>query len=515
MNARSFSLAGLLIVWSVVSFADDKPKAVEKSKATVKAFETPKAVEKPKATVKAVEAPKAVEVPKAALVPAAKPVKGAATVSFLKDVAPVLVQNCIACHNPRKAESKYVMTTFAQLAKGGAKGQGITLEPGDADASYFVELIRPDGEPRMPYKQDPLAHQKVGLIEKWVKEGAKYDGVDPKEDWTFVLRKTAVVSVPESYPVAVPITALAFSPNNAEVASSGYHEINRWKVAEGTIDGRLRPLAERIYEIAYSPDGKWLATASGDPGQFGSAKLWKAEADGKATFVRDLVETTDCVFAATFSPDSKTVATAGADRAIRLHEVETGKLLATIEDHADWIFDIAFSPDGKRLASASRDKTAKLFDVVKKESLITFPGHAETVYCVAFSKDGKTVISGGADNQLRFWNPDEDGKQVRTLGGFGGPVFKLIVHPDGKRIIAAGQDKTVRIWVDNSQKHTLNGHNDWIYALALSPDGKTIASGAWDGEVRLWNVEDGKAVRTIVAAPGLKSSGTAAKVSAK
>ena len=63
-------------------------------------------------------------------------------VSFLKDVAPILVQNCIACHNPKKSESKYTMTTFAQLAKGGQQGEGITLEPGDPDASFLVELIR-------------------------------------------------------------------------------------------------------------------------------------------------------------------------------------------------------------------------------------------------------------------------------------------------------------------------------------------------------------------------------------
>ena len=102
----------------------------------------------------------------------------------MKDVAPLLVQNCIACHNPKKSESKYVMTTFAQLAKGGQQGEGITLEPGDPDASLLVELIRPDGEPRMPYKQDPLPADKIALIERWVKEGAKYDGASPDEDWT-------------------------------------------------------------------------------------------------------------------------------------------------------------------------------------------------------------------------------------------------------------------------------------------------------------------------------------------
>ena len=69
--------------------------------------------------------------------PAASKRAGAKPVSFMQDVAPILVQNCIACHNPKKSESKYVMTTFAQLAKGGQQGEGITLEPGDPDASYL------------------------------------------------------------------------------------------------------------------------------------------------------------------------------------------------------------------------------------------------------------------------------------------------------------------------------------------------------------------------------------------
>src|SRR4051794_23145 len=86
----------------------------------------------------------------------AKPAAPAAPLSFLKDIAPILVQNCVACHNPKKSESKYVITTFAQLAKGGQQGEGVTLEAGDPDASMLVELIRPDGEPRMPYKLDPL-----------------------------------------------------------------------------------------------------------------------------------------------------------------------------------------------------------------------------------------------------------------------------------------------------------------------------------------------------------------------
>jgi tricorn protease-like protein len=432
-------------------------------------------------------------------------------VSFIRDVAPILVENCIACHNPRKSESKYVMTTFAQLAKGGQKGEGTTLEPGKPDESGLVELIGPDGQPRMPYKQDPLPKEKIALVERWVKEGAKYDGNSPGEDWTILMRKTQHVAIPAAYPVTVPITALEFSRDGLAIAASGYHEITFWKTADGALDRRMTGLAERVYDVAYSPDGKWLATASGDPGVYGVAKLWLAEPGGGGKPVRDLAETQDVVFAVAFSPDSKRIATAGADRTIRVLEVETGKLLAQIEDHADWIFGIAFSPDGKRLASASRDKTSKVFDLEKKESLVTFPAHAQPVYTVSFAPDGKSIATGGEDNRIRLWNPDNEGKPIREIGSFGGTVFKLRYSPDGKNLLACSADKSVHVFdAKGSSVRKLQGHNDWIYALAISRDGKTVASGSWDGEVKLWNLADGKLLRTIIAAPGYKSAGVQA-----
>jgi hypothetical protein len=429
--------------------------------------------------------------------------------SFIRDVAPILVENCIACHNPRKSESKYVMTTFAQLAKGGQQGEGFTIEPGKPDESNLVELIRPGGEPRMPYKQEPLPAEKIATIERWIEQGALYDGGSQTEDWTVVLRKTQPVTIPASYPVTVPITALEFSPDATAIGASGYHEITFWKVKDGSPDRRLGGLAERIYDIAYSADGKWLATASGDPGVYGVTRLWLAEPAGGGKPVRDLVETQDVVFAVAFSPDSKRVATAGADRAIRVFEVETGKLLVQIEDHADWIFAIAFSADGKRLASASRDKTCKLFDLDRKESLITFPGHAQPVCAVAFAPDGKAVASGGEDNRIRFWNPENEGRQTRDIGSIGGTVFKLRFTPDGQTLAACSADKSVHLFkATGSPVRRLQGHQDWIYSLAITRDGKTLASGSWDGEVRLWNLSDGKLLRGFFAAPGYKPAVT-------
>ncbi len=427
--------------------------------------------------------------------------------SFIRDVAPILVENCIACHNPRKSESKYVMTTFTQLAKGGQQGEGITLEPGKPDESNLVELIRPAGKPRMPYKLDPLPPEKIATIERWVSEGAKYDGASPGEDWTVVLRKSQQVTIPAAYPATVPITALEFSPDGTKIAASGYHEITFWKTADGALESRLAGLAERVYDIAYSPDGKWMATASGDPGVYGIAKLWRNEPGGCKP-VRDLAETQDVVFSVAFSPDNKKIATAGADRTIRIFEVETGKLLSQIEDHADWIFGVAWSPDGKRLASASRDKTAKVFDVVKKESLVTFPGHQQPVYTVSFTTDGKGIATGGEDNRIRVWSPDNDGKPIRDMGGFGGTVFKVRYASDGKSLVACSGDKTIIAFsATGSQVRKLQGHNDWVYSLAISRDGKTIASGSWDGEVKLWNFADGKLIRSFIAAPGYKPPG--------
>ncbi|WP_165245105.1 c-type cytochrome domain-containing protein [Paludisphaera soli] len=435
--------------------------------------------------------------------PAEKPV------SFMADVAPILVRNCIACHNPKKPESKYVMTSFAKLAKGGKVGEDITLEPGKPDESYLVELIRHDGDPRMPYKQDPLPAAEVALIEKWVSEGGKYDGESPDEDWTFLLRRTRKVEVPEAYPVAVPITAVAVTPDGSKVEASGYHEVTAWNVADGALAGRLRGLPERTYDVAFSKDGKWMATAGGDPGLYGLAKLYALEPGAEPKFVRDMAEAQDAVFAVAFSPDGAKVAAAGADRVLRVYDTAKGDLLLQIEDHADWILDVAFSPDGKLLATASRDKSSKVFDVEKKESLVTFPGHAQPVYSVLFAPDGKAVVSAGGDNQVRIWTIDGEAKEARKIGGFGGAVFAIALSPDGQALAGAGADKMVRLFnfADGKALRTIEGHKDWVYSVAFSPDGKLVASGSWDGEVRLSNFEDAKPLQSFLAAPGYKPPG--------
>ena len=425
-------------------------------------------------------------------------------ISFLKDVAPVLVRNCVGCHNAKKAESKYDLTTFKKLASGGQQGEGVTLEPGKSGESRLIELIRHDAQPRMPYKQDPLPQGAVAIIESWVEQGAIYDGPDPSEDWVALLHRKRPVVVPESYKVTVPVNVLALSPDGKAVAASGFHEVSVWKLADGTLTHRIRGLAERVNAISYSPDGKWLATADGDPGRSGSVKIWAADRDGNASTARELLASPDAVLAVAFSPDGQHLAAAGSDRAVRVWEVKSLKLLATIEDHADWIHDLAFSSDGLRIATASRDRTSKVFRWQTRQTLVTFSGHAETVNTVAFHPDGKLVATGGADGQVRVWNPDDDAKQVASFGGSGGPVLRVRYAPDGRRLYAASADKAIRVIEKEGTTATLQGHSDWVYALTLSTDGRTLVSGSWDGEIRLWNAPSGTPRRSIIAAPGLK-----------
>ena len=156
-----------------------------------------------------------------------------------------------------------------------------------------------------------------------------------------------------------------------------------------------------------------------------------------------------------------------------------------------------------------------MFDLEKKESLVTFPGHAQPVYTVSFTPDGKGVATGGEDNRIRIWNPDNDGKSIREVGGFGGTGLQVAIH--ARRQKSPWRSPATK-WSTCSTpraraRRKLQGHNDWVYALAITPDSKTVASGSWDGEVRLWNLADGKLLKSIIAASGYKPGGpqTAAK----
>jgi len=447
--------------------------------------------------------------------------------SFINDVAPLLKENCFACHDSKKRKGKLDMTTYESLRKGGDKDDPIT--PGKPEESLMYQFVSSTGSSRMPPKDsgDGLPKEKIAVIGQWIKEGAKLDaGLDPKGDLLRELRiRWQPPTPPARYQYPVTITALTFTPDNKKIIVGGFHELTIWDFTQSQVklEKRIYTRAERAYAMVFLSDGM-LAVAGGRPGQEGDVRVYNLNAgnakiengvamvDGvhdAAVMLKELTEVDDSVLCLAVSADGKKLAAGACDRLVRVWDLSPGyvnaKLEQTIENHADWVFSVAFAPDGKHLLTASRDKTAKVWDLATKESVMTFPEHQNTVYGVAVKSDGKLGYSVGEDNQLRTWNAQGDGKQVRVSGGHTKPVFKVARHPTQPLLVTCSADQTVRIWnLDSGAAvRTLSGHTDWVYTIALSPDGNLIASGSWNGEVKVWKVADGALVKAFNASPGL------------
>lgn len=431
----------------------------------------------------------------------------AAPVSFSKDVAPILLKNCLACHGQNDAKGGFQLTNYTTLMKPGDSGSA-SITAGKPDASEVLRLISAsDKEERMPKDGDPLPPEKIALVKKWIEEGAKFDGPDPNATLASIVPKEARPTAPQAYPRTIPLTSLAFRPDGQELAVGGYYEITIWNPATGALVRRIGNVDQRTFALAYNNEGTLLAAASGTPGISGEVALFDPN---QGTVVKVLANMPDVAMDVQFNPAGNKLAACSADRSIRIFDVASGAQEKIIEDHADWVMAIAWSPDGTKLASASRDKTAKVFDAVKGESLATFPGHQEAVYGVSFSADGTQILTGGGNKVVHVWKP-EDGNKIADIGGFGGEVFKVLVRKD--MVFTCSADKTARQHktADRGQVRVFSGHTDWIYSLAYNEATQRIATGSFDGEVRVWNLADGAQVAAFKAAPGLVPPATAAK----
>ncbi|MCO6459488.1 MAG: hypothetical protein J5I93_29600 [Pirellulaceae bacterium] len=418
--------------------------------------------------------------------------------SFRRDVAPLLLDNCLACHGPKKAEGGWRVDSFERLMQAGAS-EAPGFVAGDVDSSEaFRRMISDDEAERMPLDGDPLPAEQLALIRRWIESGAKYDAEDPKSPLATIVPPPTHPAAPESYAHPLPITALAFSPDGQTLVAGGYHELTVWNAADGQLARRIGNVGQRTYVLAFSPDGSQIVAGGGSPGRLGETRIYDA-ATGE--LLKVLGTTGDVVLDVAWDPAGKRLATAAADGVIRVYEMPAGEEKLTLTSHSDWVTAVAWSDDGTRLASASRDKTAKVFDVEKGELLVTYSGHAQPVRGVAFHPEGKEVYSSGADNKLHRWQI-ADGKKTADVG-FGGEVFKLV--RGGDFLLASSADKTVRQFDAKShqQVRSYSGHTDWALSVAWHAGSQRLASGGFNGEVRIWNVQDGSQVVGFTAAPGL------------
>lgn len=421
-----------------------------------------------------------------------------APVSFVKDVAPILLEQCQKCHGPEKSKGGYRLDSFARLTRPG-ESKSPSLTPGTPEQSELYRLLTaPDEEDRMPKKSDPLPKAQIQLIKRWVEQGAKFDGPDPAAALSMIVTEPEQPAAPAVYQRPVPVTALAFSPDGQELAVGGYHEITFWDPSDGKLLARIPKLPQRIHGLAYAPDGRRLAAASGTPGTLGEVRLFDPVAHNAG---RVLDRGTDVMLAARFSFDGARLAAGGADNAVRIYSVESGRRERVIEQHSDWVTDVAFSPDGTKLVSASRDKSARVFDVKTGSMLAAFLAHEEPVFGVTFGSDGKLIYSAGRDRRIRVWKA-ADAKPAGEVTGFEGEPFRLELSSG--MLFSACADGIVRQFKEENRElvRAYPKASDWVYCLSIDVNHHRLAAGSYGGEVRTYDTESGALLNTFFAAPG-------------
>ena len=240
-----------------------------------------------------------------------------------------------------------------------------------------------------------------------------------------------------------------------------------------------------IWDVAFSPDGRLLATAGGDDK---TARVWDP-ATGDC--LRTLTGHVGQVLGVAFSPDGRLLATAGDDETSRLWDPATGDCLRTLTGHVGQVLGVVFSPDGRLLATAGGDdKTARVWDPATGDCLGILTGHSRAVMDVAFRPDGRLLATaGGDDRTARVWDP-ATGDCLRTLTGHVGQVLGVAFSPDGRLLATAGGlDKTARVWdpATGDCLGILTGHSRAVMDVAFRPDGRLLATAGLDKTARLWD----------------------------
>jgi WD40 repeat protein len=360
---------------------------------------------------------------------------------------------------------------------------------------------------------------------------------------------------------------LAFSPDGTRLASFSW-ETSTLTVWDARTGQKQLTIRGAVGDVALSPNGKRLAAVYAGNGNGDEVHLWDA-ASGKD--LQTLRGHGGQVTRLAFSPDGKRLATASLDQTVRVWDTESGQFLNTLRGHTREVLGVAFSPDGRRLASAGRDRAVKVWDAGADQEARTLLRQTYLVHSVALSPDGGMLAAGGLDRTIHVWGAaaglevltlrpnaqvygltfSPDGKRLAATLGEGWqaadvrvwdpatgkelsrfrlpdafPVRHLAFSPDGRQLLVAGgsyrRDANgdtvgppwvdVRVWDALAGKElvTLREHSQQVLSAAFSPDGKRVATGSWvqerpgenTGDVRVWDLATGRELLALRGGPG-------------
>ena len=242
------------------------------------------------------------------------------------------------------------------------------------------------------------------------------------------------------------VPTVAFSSDETRLAMGTFADnfLRMFDVASGKQLKEIRGHKGKIHGVAWSPNGKFFATAALDR----DLKLWDAATNKE---VKAFIGHADYAYSIAFSPDGKRLLSGSADRTARLWDVESGKELAQLKGHQRGIQQAVFSKEGTLIACASGDYTVRIYDGKSGDFLLTLRGHRTTVESVDFSSNGKIIATGSADKTLRFWD-SASGEELLKINQEG-VVRVVLFAPDGRHLASGCDDKTVRLWEVSGTKN--------------------------------------------------------------